>query len=80
MTPHEAVRLGETRPDLTMKERVKILALSLPEIHKTYVEIAISWEQCAMIIRAHGFGELPVFDQNLIDAIRKDPAAFAEYR
>lgn len=55
MTPHQALRIMESKPDLSEEERAKGLAITLTFLAKTWVEVNVLWEQSALVIRANGF-------------------------
>lgn len=78
ITPQEVVKLMETNPNLTSKERAKGLALALTRILNTAIEIKIAWEFSMYVAKFNGF-EIPKFDPQFVVAINENPKAFVDY-
>ena len=79
MTPQEAMRLAETSPKLTTKERQKVLALALMQIAKNGIELAMLWGFSQMVASAAGY-EIPALDSAFIADINENPAKYHDYR
>lgn len=89
ITPRQAIKIAESHPTLTPKEREKTLALAIfylvleePENFSRPSKgacIYILYEQSRCVARSLGY-EIPNLDAHRMIDLFKNPAAFAEYR
>jgi len=79
MEPRQAMKCAEQSPDLTPKERQKILAIALIRIAKSSMELSIMWSFSQMIASANGYS-VPDYDPKFVLEINENPSAFVDYK
>jgi hypothetical protein len=85
---HDAIKAAIHHPDFTEKQRVVVLALSIPivllesddeERKPTWVEVKVVWEYSQWEANMVGI-TIPDFDLELVKDINKNPDNYKNYK
>jgi len=80
VTPLDVLKRVENSPELTTKEREKLLAIALYHMENMiWAELLVLWEQSQMIVRANGY-ELPDFNMEFVKDVNGNPAKYKHYK
>lgn len=79
ITPLQAVKLAENSNKLTIKERQKLLALSLTRMCDTVVKMDVMWRFSMLIIKMNFQQDIGEFDSSFVVDINKNPSKYVDY-
>lgn len=79
ITPLQAVKLAENNDKFTVKERQKVLALSLTRMCDNVAEILVMWNFSLLIIKMNFGQDIGTFDESFVLDINKNPSKYVNY-